>query len=580
MTTVSADARTLIAGLIQRALEQLVPAGTTARIQLDRPKQAQHGDFACNIAMLLAKELRGNPRAIAQKILDALPASPDLEKAEIAGAGFINLFLTERYKQQVVGRVIAAGSRYGSNNTGQGRKTQVEFVSANPTGPLHVGHGRGAAYGASVASILSTAGFAVSREYYVNDAGRQMDILALSTWLRYLELGGEAVGFPPNAYQGDYVRDMAAELRKADGARYHRTWSQASACAADVGTDPERHLDDLIANAKQLLDADFDRVHRHALDTQLNDCREDLAEFGVSFDRWFSERSLFTSGQVDRAVEQLEQRGHIYVQDGAKWFRSSDFGDEKDRVVQRENGLYTYFASDIAYHLDKFERGFDLVIDVWGADHHGYVPRVKGALSALGQEPARLDVALVQFAVLYRNGEKVSMSTRSGEFVTLRELRREVGNDAARFFYVMRKSDQHLDFDLDLAKSQSNENPVYYIQYAHARVCSVLAQWGGDESVLQSADPAPLVSPHEAAVLKLLMEYPEVIENAARDLAPHSVAFFLKELAGEFHSYYNAERFLVEDAALTRARLALALAVRQILRNGLALLGVTAPEKM
>jgi arginyl-tRNA synthetase len=580
MTTVSADARTLIAGLIQRALEQLVPAGTTARIQLDRPKQAQHGDFACNIAMLLAKELRSNPRAIAQKILDALPASPDLEKAEIAGAGFINLFLTERYKQQVVGRVIAAGSRYGSNNTGQDRKTQVEFVSANPTGPLHVGHGRGAAYGASVASILSTAGFAVSREYYVNDAGRQMDILALSTWLRYLELGGEAVGFPPNAYQGDYVRDMAAELRKADGTRYHRTWTQASACAADVGAEPERHLDDLIANAKQLLDADFDRVHRHALDTQLNDCREDLAEFGVSFDRWFSERSLFTSGQVDRAVEQLEQRGHIYVQDGAKWFRSSDFGDEKDRVVQRENGLYTYFASDIAYHLDKFERGFDRVIDVWGADHHGYVPRVKGALSALGQEPARLDVALVQFAVLYRNGEKVSMSTRSGEFVTLRELRREVGNDAARFFYVMRKSDQHLDFDLDLAKSQSNENPVYYIQYAHARVCSVLAQWGGDESVLQSADPAPLVSPHEAAVLKLLMEYPEVIENAARDLAPHSVAFFLKELAGEFHSYYNAERFLVEDAALTRARLALALAVRQILRNGLALLGVTAPEKM
>jgi arginyl-tRNA synthetase len=580
MTSVPADARTLLAGLIQQALNQVVPAGTAARIHLDRPKQAQHGDFACNIAMLLAKELRGNPRAIAQKILDALPASPDLEKAEIAGAGFINLFLTERYKQQVVGRVLAAGQHYGNSNVGQGRKTQVEFVSANPTGPLHVGHGRGAAYGASVASILATAGYAVSREYYVNDAGRQMDILAVSTWLRYLELGGETVAFPPNAYQGDYVRDMAAELRKAEGAKYHRTWAQASAGAADVGTDPERHLDDLIANAKQLLDADYDRVHRHALDTQLNDCRDDLAEFGVTFDCWFSERSLFTSGQVDRAVEQLEQHGHIYVQDGAKWFRSSAFGDEKDRVVQRENGQYTYFASDIAYHLEKFERGFDRVIDVWGADHHGYVPRVKGALAALGQEASRLDVALVQFAVLYRNGEKVSMSTRSGEFVTLRELRREVGNDAARFFYVMRKSDQHLDFDLDLAKSQSNENPVYYIQYAHARVCSVLAQWGGDESSLHAADPAPLVSPHEAAVLKRLMEYPEVIENAARDLAPHSVAFFLKELAGEFHSYYNAERFLVEDAALTRARLALALAVRQILRNGLALLGVTAPEKM
>ena len=580
MTPVPADARALLAGLIQQALNQVVPAGTPARIHLDRPKQAQHGDFACNIAMLLAKELRGNPRAIAQKILDALPASPDLEKAEIAGAGFINLFLTERYKQQVVGRVIAAGSSYGNSNIGQGRKTQVEFVSANPTGPLHVGHGRGAAYGASVASLLATAGYTVSREYYVNDAGRQMDILALSTWLRYLELGGEAIAFPPNAYQGDYVRDMAAELRKADDAKYHRTWAQASAGIADVGTDPERHLDDLIANAKQLLDADYDRVHRHALDTQLNDCRDDLAEFGVTFDGWFSERSLFTSGQVDRAVEQLEQRGHIYVQDGAKWFRSSDFGDEKDRVVQRENGQYTYFASDIAYHLEKFERGFDRVIDVWGADHHGYVPRVKGALAALGQDASRLDVALVQFAVLYRNGEKVSMSTRSGEFVTLRELRREVGNDAARFFYVMRKSDQHLDFDLDLAKSQSNENPVYYIQYAHARVCSVLAQWGGDESSLHTADPAPLVSPHEAAVLKRLMEYPEVIENAARDLAPHSVAFFLKELAGEFHSYYNAERFLVEDAALTRARLALALAVRQTLRNGLALLGVTALEKM
>jgi len=580
MTTDSADARTLLAGLIQRALDQVVPAGTTARIHLDRPKQAQHGDFACNIAMLLAKELRGNPRAIAQKILDALPASPDLEKAEIAGAGFINLFLTERYKQQVVGRVIAAGSSYGNSNIGQGRKTQVEFVSANPTGPLHVGHGRGAAYGASVASILATAGYAVSREYYVNDAGRQMDILALSTWLRYLENGGEIVVFPPNAYQGNYVRDMAAELRKADGAKYQRTWAQASAGAADVAADPERHLDDLIANAKQLLDADYDRVHRHALDTQLNDCRDDLAEFGVTFDGWFSERSLFTSGQVDRAVEQLEQRGHIYVQDGAKWFRSSNFGDEKDRVVQRENGQYTYFASDIAYHLEKFERGFDRVIDVWGADHHGYVPRVKGALAALGQDASRLDVALVQFAVLYRNGEKVSMSTRSGEFVTLRELRREVGNDAARFFYVMRKSDQHLDFDLDLAKSQSNENPVYYIQYAHARVCSVLAQWGGDESSLHDADSAPLVSPHEAAVLKRLMEYPEVIEGAARDLAPHSVAFFLKELAGEFHSYYNAERFLVEDAALTRARLALALAVRQILRNGLTLLGVTALEKM
>jgi len=579
MTTAPADARTLLTDLLRHALEQVAPA-STATILLERPKQAQHGDFACNIALQLAKELRGNPRAIAQQLVSALPTSPYLEKAEIAGAGFINLFLQQSYKQQVVSRVLGAGERYGTSNYGQRRKTQVEFVSANPTGPLHVGHGRGAAYGASVATILEAAGFDVSREYYVNDAGRQMDILALSTWLRYLELGGETIQFPPNAYQGDYVRTMAAELRGTDQVRLHRSWAEAAAGAADVAADPELHLDVLITNAKRLLGADYDRVHSHALDQQLADCKNDLTEFGVTFDEWFSERSLFTSGRVASAVQDLEQRGHIYIRDGAKWFRSSDFGDEKDRVVQRENGQHTYFASDIAYHLDKFARGNDRVIDVWGADHHGYVSRVKGALTALDQDPSRLDIALVQFAVLYRQGQKVSMSTRSGEFVTLRELRHEVGNDAARFFYVMRKSDQHLDFDLDLAKSQTNDNPVYYIQYAHARVCSVLQQWDGKEDALHGADPSPLVTPHESVLLKRLMEYPDIIEAAARDLAPHSIAFFLKELAGEFHSYYNAERFLVEDEALKAARLALALAVRQVLRNGLALLGVTAPEKM
>jgi len=325
---------------------------------------------------------------------------------------------------------------------------------------------------------------------------------------------------------------------------------------------------------------DYGPVHSHALKQQLDDCREDLEEFGVTFDQWFSERSLYDSGQVELAMRELESRGHVYLQDGARWFRSSGFGDEKDRVVQRENGQYTYFASDIAYHLEKFGRGFDRVIDVWGADHHGYIARVKGALQALGQDPSRLDIALVQFAVLYRSGEKVSMSTRSGEFVTLRELRREVGNDAARFFYVLRKSDQHLDFDLDLAKSQSNDNPVYYIQYAHARVCSVLEQWGGNPDNVRDADLSPLVSAHEIALLKNLMDYPGVVEGASRELAPHMLAFYLKDLAGEFHSYYNAERFLVEDAAQMHARLALALAVRQVLRNGLALLGVSAPEKM
>jgi arginyl-tRNA synthetase len=313
---------------------------------------------------------------------------------------------------------------------------------------------------------------------------------------------------------------------------------------------------------------------------QLADCRSDLDEFGVTFDRWYSERSLYVTGQVEHALKQLEARGHVYEQDGAKWFRSSAYGDEKDRVVRRENGQYTYFASDIAYHLDKFERGFDIAIDVWGADHHGYMARVRGALAALGLDPQRLTIALVQFAVLYRGGERVSMSTRAGEFVTLRELRREVGNDAARFFYVMRKSDQHLDFDLDLAKSQSTDNPVYYVQYAHARVCSVLEQWGGEASQLAGADVAALVSEHEAALLARLLEYPDAVENAARDLAPHLIAFYLRELAAGFHSYYNATRLLVDEEDVKRARLALAGAVRQVLRNGLALLGVSAPDRM
>jgi arginyl-tRNA synthetase len=313
---------------------------------------------------------------------------------------------------------------------------------------------------------------------------------------------------------------------------------------------------------------------------QLADCHSDLAEFGVTFDEWYSERSLYDTGRVERALKRLEERGHLYEQDGAKWFRSSRYGDEKDRVVRRENGQYTYFASDIAYHLDKFERGFDIAIDIWGADHHGYIARVKGALAALGLDPQRLTITLVQFAVLYRGGERVPMSTRSGEFVTLRELRNEVGNDAARFFYVLRKSDQHLDFDLDLAKSQSTENPVYYVQYAHARVCSVLEQWGGDAAELAGTDVAALLAEHETALLALLLEYPDAVENAARDFAPHLVAYYLRELAAGFHSYYNATRLLVDDESVKRARLALAAAVRQVLRNGLALLGVSAPDRM
>jgi arginyl-tRNA synthetase len=457
---------------------------------------------------------------------------------------------------------------------------QIEFVSANPTGPLHVGHGRGAAYGASLANVLAAADFNVNREFYVNDAGRQMDILALSTWLRYLEVNGIAAPFPPNAYQGDYVRVMAQALHARHGARFKHDVTVESIAAWAVGPDDETKLDALIAGAKAQLGAGYDVIHRFALDLQLADCRNDLEEFGVTFDGWFSERSLYDSRMVERAVKMLQDKGHVFEGDGALWFRSTAFGDEKDRVVRRVNGQYTYFASDIAYHLDKFGRGFDLLIDVWGADHHGYVPRVKGALAALGLDPERLTIALVQFAVLYRNGEKVSMSTRAGEFVTLRELRNEVGNDAARFFYVLRKADQHLDFDLDLAKSQSNENPVYYVQYAHARVCSVLEQWGGDPAALAGVDVSSLVSDHEVALLARLMEYPETLEDAARDLAPHLIAFYLRELAGEFHSFYNANRILVDDGSVKFARLALAGAVRAVLREGLALLGVSAPAKM
>jgi len=560
--------------VLAQALRAVVPEGAGAAIVIERPKLAERGDYACNLALQLAKTLKRAPREIAAQLVAALPASQYLEKAEIAGAGFINLFLKRSFKQQVVNRILATGAAYGTSELGRRRKVQVEFVSANPTGPLHVGHGRGAAYGASLANVLAAAGFDVSREYYVNDAGRQMDILALSTWLRYLEAYGATVAFPANAYQGEYVRDMGRKLRDRHQARFKRDAPTVAAA------DEEEALDALIAAAKAALGADYEVVHGFALNEQLADCRDDLAGFGVAFDNWYSERSLYDSGRVEQAIKMLEDRGHVFTEGGAKWFRSSAFGDEKDRVVQRENGQHTYFASDIAYHLDKYQRGFDLVIDVWGADHHGYIPRVKGALTALGLNAEQLTIALVQFAVLYRGGQKVSMSTRAGEFVTLRELRREVGNDAARFFYVLRKGDQHLDFDLDLAKSQSNDNPVYYVQYAHARVCSLLEQWGGDAGGLAVADTAALASEQELALLSRLLEYPEAVENAALDLSPHVIAFYLRELAAGFHSYYNATRLLVEDEKVKRARLALAAAVRQVLRNGLALLGVSAPDKM
>src|SRR5260221_2038136 len=580
MSNPRSDLRPHLTDLLHAALQVVRTGRGAVPIVLERPTSLQHGDYASRRAMQQPKAMQRNPREIGHALAAALPASPYLDKAEVAGAGFVNLYLKPAAKQRVVHAVLENERAFGRVNLGHGRKVQVEFVSANPTGPLHVGHGRGAAYGASLSSLLEAAGYVVSREYYVNDAGRQMDILALSVWLRYLEIAGTRLTFPPNAYQGDYVRDMARQLQAAQKTRYVHSAESGLGGVPSIEADPEAHLDGLIVNAMRLLGADYASLHDFVLNEQLAACRTDLSEFGVTFDSWLSRESLFDSGLVGRVIEKLENSCHLFRKEGARWFRSTEFGDEKDRVVQRENGQYTYFASDIAYHLNKYERGFDRVINVWGADHHGYITRVKGALQALGLDPHRLTIALVQFAVLYRDGKKASMSTRAGEFVTLRELRNEVGNDAARFFYVLRKSDQHLDFDLDLAKSQSNDNPVYYIQYAHARVCSVMEQWGGNPAELVNADLTPLVEEQELQILQKLLDYPEQIEGAARELAPHLLAFYLKDISGAFHSYYNSTRLLVEDDRIKLARLALAASVRQVLRNGLDILGVGAPDRM
>jgi len=579
------DPKTLLERILSKGLAQVAPDSAGIQVQLERPRNPEHGDYSCNVAMQLARALQRKPREIAQQLMDAVQrevaASAAFAPLEVAGAGFINARLSPLARAAVVHRVLADGAEFGRARPDRRERVQVEFVSANPTGPLHVGHGRGAAYGASLAAVLEFAGAEVTREFYVNDAGRQMDILALSVWLRYLQARGTVVPFPEDGYRGDYVRDIAARLGDAHVARFARDVGDAQAFpVAGPGDDPDAALDAQIAAAKTLLGSDWDALHHFAREAMLEDQREDLTAFRVSFDNWFSEASLYASGAVERTVQRLAERGHLYEQDGALWFRSTQFGDEKDRVVRRENGQFTYFASDIAYHADKFARGYDRLVDVWGADHHGYIARVRGALEALGLDADRLTVALVQFAMLYRGGEKVAMGKRSGDFVTLRELREEVGNDAARFFYILRRADQHLDFDLDLAKSESQDNPVYYVQYAHARLCSVFAQWGGDAARLVDVDVAPLVHAREVALMRALAEFPEALQDAARELAPHSIAFYARELAAQFHSYYNAERILVDDEALRMARLALCAAVRQVLANALSLLGVDAPEEM
>ena len=560
--------------------ESVISEPDDVPIQIERSRNADHGDFASNLAMVLAKRAGLKPRELAEKICAALPISPVIDRTEIAGPGFINIFLAPDAYHDLPDQIRMGGARYGTSKLGAGHRVMVEFVSANPTGPLHVGHGRGAAYGDALARVLRAAGFDAVSEYYINDAGRQMDILALSVWLRYLELCGETFSFPSAAYQGDYIFDIAATLHREVAGEY-RTGAETLLDELPEGDDAR--LDSLIARAKSLLGAQgFGRVHRLARDTLVEEIRSDLLQFGVEYQTWFSEQSLIDSGAVQGAVDELKENTVLYQNDGAWWFRTTDFGDEKDRVVLRANGNHTYFATDIAYHQDKVRRQFDRVINIWGADHHGYIKRVKASMSALGLNPDLLTVLLVQFAALYRAGEKVSMSTRSGEFVTLRELREEVGRDAARFFYALRKPDQHMDFDLDLAKSQSSDNPVYYVQYAHARICSVFRQLA-DKNIavdLPKANPELLVEARESDLLQKLSIYPEVVESAARNYEPHQVAYYVRELANDFHTYYNAHPFIAAEDDLRLARLSLIDATRIVLANALALLGVNAPERM
>jgi len=578
---------------LSQALQSLIDAESLSLpdridIQIERGRGSGHGDYASNLAMRLAPKLRENPRELASRLVTHLPAHTAIERIEVAGPGFINFFVSRDAASAVIARIHREGREFGRSHFGQGQRVIVEFVSANPTGPLHVGHGRGAAFGAALADVLEATGHAVHREYYINDAGRQMHILAVSVLIRYLEHRGESLAFPANGYRGDYIHAIARDLEAAAGERYRLTAADLLAglpADAEAGGDKEAYIDALIERARTLLGEDrYEEILEAAVTTITSDIAEDLAAFGVHYDRWFSERALVRTGAVEHALEQLQSAGTLYDAEGARWFRSTDYGDDKDRVVRRADGQTTYFASDIAYHLNKFERGFEQAIDVFGADHHGYMARVRASLEAFGHATDRLTFRLVQFAILYRGAERLPMSTRAGEFVTLRALREEVGNDAARFFYVMRRPEQHLDFDLELAKSQSNDNPVYYIQYAHARVCSVGRQ-RAERGIEHDPDNglacvSRLDADHEQALIQSLGRYPEALESAAGNHEPHQLAAYLRDLAGAFHTYYNAHPFLVDDRDLRDARLALIEAVRQVVRNGLELLGVSAPDRM
>jgi arginyl-tRNA synthetase len=546
------DLRAHLQQLLSDAITRATPEAA-ADVGLERPKQAQHGDYATTIALQLAKRLRTSPRDVANRIVSAMPPSPWVSSTEIAGAGYINIRLTPAARQTVVRQIHALGERFGMSTVGAGRKVMVEFVSANPTGPLHVGHGRQAAIGDALASILSAQGWNAYREFYYNDAGEQINNLTRSVQARLRQLRDPGAPFPESGYHGDYVREIARDYLAAHP------------------EDPEG--------------LDADRVRLFAVAALRREQDQDLAAFGVRFDNYFLESSLYTDGLVERTVAELNTSGHTYREDGALWLRTTEVGDDKDRVMQKSDGAYTYFVPDVAYHVTKWKRGFDRVINVQGADHHSTITRVRAGLRALsmGTPEGYPDYLLHQMVTVMKGGAEVKISKRAGSYVTVRDLIDEVGRDAVRFFFLMRKADSQLTFDIDLAKAQTEENPVYYVQYAHARISSVLrqaGQFGVSKQQIEEAPLDPLTSSYESALLRLLADYPVSIEAAARDLAPHIIAFYLKELAAAFHSYYNAEHFLVEEPALRNARLSLVAATGRVLRNGLALLGVNAPEQM
>ncbi len=550
--------KTHLTQLLTTAAKTIAPE-FEASILLERPKSAEHGDFATNLALILAKPLKQNPRAIATKILEALPASDYIAKTEIAGAGFINFFLNAQSQQAVVNDILNAGVCYGRNNVGNGQKVQVEFVSANPTGPLHVGHGRGAAVGDCLARLLDANGWDVTREFYYNDAGAQIDNLTISVLARCKGISTEHESFPENGYRGEYINDIAAAYL-----------TKHTVIADDMEVTASGDINNL-----ESIRAFSVAYLRHEQDL-------DLKAFQIKFDVFSLESALYSEGKVEQTVQALIKSGHTYEQDDALWLKTTDFGDDKDRVMRKSEGGYTYFVPDVAYHAEKWKRGFVRVINEQGADHHSTITRVRAGLQALdaGIPKGWPDYVLHQMVTVMRGGEEVKLSKRAGSYVTLRDLIEEVGCDATRYFLAARRSDSQLVFDIDLARAQTNDNPVFYIQYAHARICSVLAQWGGVATQLNDVDLTPLNNPHETALLQRLSTYPETVENAATELAPHVIANYLKDLASDLHSYYNEYKFLIEDETVKLARLSLISATQQVLKNGLDLLGVSAPEKM